>query len=494
MSGAAMLIKRLRPEAILPVRGSSLAAGFDLASSEEVMVPKGGKAIVKTGLSMAIPAGTYARLAPRSGLAAKHMIDVGAGVVDSDYRGEVGVVLFNHGAEDFAVKVGDRIAQLVVEKFNTCGAEEVDSLEETARGAGGFGSTGVAAEKSVGVAERPDKKPRTDEPRMLVKKLRPEAVVPVKGSVEAAGFDLSASESITVPAGGKAIAKTGLSVAVPEGTYARIAPRSGLAAKHMLHCGAGVVDYDYRGEVGVVLFNYGTTDFTVAAGDRVAQMILEEVDMAGCIEVESLDGTARGSGGFGSTGVSQATITSNPASANVMDTSTDAPGLVRVKKLVAEASMPVRGSQYAAGFDLAAAHQVSVPARGKAIVKTGLSIAIPEGTYARVAPRSGLAAKRMIHVGAGVVDADYRGEVGVVVFNHGTEDFEVAQGDRVAQLILEKIAMLQCEEVESLDTTARGAGGFGSTGVAAKVVEEKAANKGYDAGEKPSEAPVAAGA
>merc|ERR1712146_154259 len=104
--------------------------------------------------------------------------------------------------------------------------------------------------------------------------------------------------------------------------------------------------------------------------------------------------------------------------------------------------MPARGSLHAAGFDLASSQKVSVPAGGKAIVKTGLSIATPTGTYARIAPRSGLAVKRMIHVGAGVVDADYRGEVGVVLFNHGPEVFEVAPGDRVAQLILEKITML----------------------------------------------------
>lgn len=472
MSISAMFVKRLRPEACLPVRGSVEAAGFDLAASEANVVPKGGKAIVKTGLSLAVPKGTYARLAPRSGLAAKRMIDVGAGVVDSDYRGEVGVVLFNHGSEDFAVEAGDRVAQLVVEKVSMCSCEEVESLDATARGAGGFGSTGVApaAEATAQVGESPPRKKRRpeEELQLLVKKLRPEATLPKRGSEEAAGFDLSAAEAITVPAGGKAIAKTALSVAVPEGTYARIAPRSGLAAKHMIHCGAGVVDYDYRGEVGVVLFNYGATDFAVAVGDRVAQMIVEEVDMADCIEVTSLDDTARGSGGFGSTGVSEAAGYSADAPPAAAAAAGD---LLRAKKLVPEASLPSRGSKDSAGFDLAAAHAISVPAKGKAIVKTGLSVAIPTGTYARIAPRSGLAAKKMIHVGAGVVDADYRGEVGVVLFNHGPEAFEVAPGDRVAQLILEKIDMLPCEEVDSLDSTTRGAGGFGSTGVAAKVAE-----------------------
>merc|ERR1719163_1122020 len=105
-----MLVKCLNEDATLPVKGSSLAAGFDLSAAETTLVPAGGKAIVKTGLSIAIPEGTYARLAPRSGLAVKKFIDVGAGVVDYDYRGEVGVVLFNHGSEDFPVAIGDRIA------------------------------------------------------------------------------------------------------------------------------------------------------------------------------------------------------------------------------------------------------------------------------------------------------------------------------------------------------------------------------------------------
>merc|ERR1712151_973250 len=101
----------------------------------------------------------------------------------------------------------------------------------------------------------------------------------------------------------------------------------------------------------------------------------------------------------------------------------------------------------------AAAEETCVKAGGKAIVKTGLSVAIPWGTYARLAPRSGLAAKRMIHVGAGVVDADYRGEVGVVLFNHGPEPFEVKVNDRVAQLVLEKIAMVPCSQVGTLEDT-----------------------------------------
>eukprot|EP00887_Chlorella_sp_A99_P006702 scaffold3.g6702.t1 len=144
---------------------------------------------------------------------------------------------------------------------------------------------------------------------------------------------------------------------------------------------------------------------------------------------------------------------------------TESEPLLRVKRLTEAATLPRRGSAGAAGYDLASSEDTVIPARGKGVVKTGLSIAIPHGTYARVAPRSGLAVKNFIDTGAGVVDEDYRGEVGVVLFNHSDADFVVKRGDRVAQLILERILTPQVVEVESLDATERGAGGYGSTGV-----------------------------
>ena len=109
---------------------------------------------------------------------------------------------------------------------------------------------------------------------------------------------------------------------------------------------------------------------------------------------------------------------------------------------------------------------------------------MPPLTYGRVAPRSGLAYKKGIDVGAGVIDEDYRGEVGVILFNFGEEDFEVAPGDRIAQLILEKISMVGLKEVDDLDQTDRGAGGFGSTGVSAEGPETKKAKTDADAGEQ----------
>lgn len=136
-------VKKLTQDATLPTRGSGGAVGYDLYSTEEVVVPPTHRALVGTGIAIVLPVGVYGRVAPRSGLAVKHGIQVGAGVVDPDYTGEIKVVLFNHGDKDFEVKKGDRVAQLILERCETPDIEEVGAVEETERGAGGFGSTGA---------------------------------------------------------------------------------------------------------------------------------------------------------------------------------------------------------------------------------------------------------------------------------------------------------------------------------------------------------------
>ncbi|CDZ98483.1 dutp pyrophosphatase [Phaffia rhodozyma] len=149
-----LLIKRLSPKATLPTRGSPFSAGLDLYSAQANVIPARGKALIDTQLSLAIPLGTYGRVAPRSGLAAKHSIETGAGVVDSDYRGTLFVLLFNHSDVDFQISEGDRIAQLILEKVEYSAVVEVESLEETSRGSGGFGSTGGFA-NNVKLASTP---------------------------------------------------------------------------------------------------------------------------------------------------------------------------------------------------------------------------------------------------------------------------------------------------------------------------------------------------
>ncbi|RKO97545.1 hypothetical protein CXG81DRAFT_11021 [Caulochytrium protostelioides] len=141
------------------------------------------------------------------------------------------------------------------------------------------------------------------------------------------------------------------------------------------------------------------------------------------------------------------------------------PGMFQVKRLSEFAILPKRGSALAAGYDLAAAHETVIPARGRGIVPTDLAFAIPENTYGRVAPRSGLTLKQGMDVGAGVVDADFRGPIGIILFNHSDQDFVARRGDRVAQFILERIETPEVTEVAELDETIRGHNGFGSTGI-----------------------------
>ncbi|RKP07657.1 dUTPase-like protein [Thamnocephalis sphaerospora] len=139
-------VKRLSEKARLPKRGSELAAGYDLCSAKDMVIAAGDRMLVPTDLALQIPLGTYGRIAPRSGLSVKKFIDVGAGVIDADYRGPLHILLFNFGKQPFEIKEGDRIAQMVLERIYTPEIVEVDSLDDTARGEGGFGSTGIKSE------------------------------------------------------------------------------------------------------------------------------------------------------------------------------------------------------------------------------------------------------------------------------------------------------------------------------------------------------------
>ncbi len=135
-------IKKLDKLAKIPTRANESDAGYDLYSIEKAYLPAGGRKVVRTGISVAIPPGFYGRVAPRSGLAVKRGIDVLAGVIDSGYRGEIGVVLQNLSDYDFEFLQGERIAQLILEQCNTIGWVEVEELEDSVRSDGGFGSTG----------------------------------------------------------------------------------------------------------------------------------------------------------------------------------------------------------------------------------------------------------------------------------------------------------------------------------------------------------------
>ena len=137
----ALRFKQLDSRAVLPSRGSALSAGLDVCSIEDVELPPKSRGLARTGLAVAIPPGFYGRVAPRSGLAVKQGLDVLAGVIDSDYRGELCCVLYNTGDEPIRLPAGSKICQLIIEQIITPEAIWVNDLDVTARGAGGFGST-----------------------------------------------------------------------------------------------------------------------------------------------------------------------------------------------------------------------------------------------------------------------------------------------------------------------------------------------------------------
>ena len=132
----------------------------------------------------------------------------------------------------------------------------------------------------------------------------------------------------------------------------------------------------------------------------------------------------------------------------------------------ADLPLPSYATAGAAGLDLRSAEALTLKPNARALVATGIAIALPENYEAQVRPRSGLAVKHGVTVlnAPGTIDCDYRGEIKVPLINHGTEDFVIARGDRIAQMIIAPVIQVQLHEVATLDETTRGVGGFGSSG------------------------------
>jgi dUTP pyrophosphatase len=174
-----LYVKRLSEHAILPTRGSDYAAGLDISSAVDMIIAAGQRALVNTDLMIACPAGTYGRIAPRSGLAYKHGIDVGAGVIDADYRGPLGVILFNFGSDDFIIEKGDRIAQILFEQIILPDVMECIEGSELPtvgiRGEAGFGSTGIETNTAMKKNTANDNDAQTNDSN---KKLRANIISP----------------------------------------------------------------------------------------------------------------------------------------------------------------------------------------------------------------------------------------------------------------------------------------------------------------------------
>lgn len=136
-------VKLLYCDAKVPKRSNCGDAGLDLYSVESLVLTPKMRCLISTGIAMSIPCGIYGKIEGRSGLASKYGIDVMAGVIDSNYRGEIKVLLINHGEEDFKIEVGDRIAQIIFSKYHYLDLVASETLDDTSRGVKGFGSSGM---------------------------------------------------------------------------------------------------------------------------------------------------------------------------------------------------------------------------------------------------------------------------------------------------------------------------------------------------------------
>lgn len=139
-------------------------------------------------------------------------------------------------------------------------------------------------------------------------------------------------------------------------------------------------------------------------------------------------------------------------------------GILNFKKLDERAVLPSRGSLYAAGLDLYSIEDLTIAPKQRIRARTGLAVAIPEAHYGRIAPRSGLAMRTGLDVLSGVIDADYRGEIGCLLYNTGDETIVLPAQTKICQLIIEKIITPEAVWAVEIDETVRGSGGFGSTG------------------------------
>jgi len=137
---------------------------------------------------------------------------------------------------------------------------------------------------------------------------------------------------------------------------------------------------------------------------------------------------------------------------------------LRVRRLSDDSFLPKRGTPYAAGLDLFSPVNATIQSGERLLIKLDISIELENGTFGHILPRSSLSLKNGIHIGAGIIDSDYRGNVGVLLFNLSSDTFQVNRGDRIAQLIVKRYEMVEPEEIFESSSTERGSGGFGSTG------------------------------
>jgi len=455
-------------------------AGLDLFCIQEQTIEAGATAFIKLGIKCAaLTNGKNVswRLHPRSSISKTGLrLANSIGLIDAGYRGEVMAAVDNIKNEPYTVKPGDRLVQAV----GFCGMptsfEMVESLDATSRGEGGFGSTGTAkgevvTEKIVGGMD------------LKVLPLSPESAAFYEnhGTYHAgdAGLDLFCVAEQTIEAGATAFIKLGIKCAAlqnDENVSWWLFPRSSISKTPLRLCNStGLIDAGYRGEVMAAVMNTKTEPYTVKPGDRLVQAVAFDGAPVSFTQVESLDATSRGEGGFGSTGAAETTTEApTPIAA------TPEAMCLNVLPLNPEAAelYENHGTYHAgdSGLDLFCVRDETIEAGSTVFLKLGIKCAAMHkdiNVSWLLPPRSSISKTPLrLANSVGLIDAGYRGELMLAIDNRGTEAHTVKRGDRLAQAVSFDGVAVSFKLVESLDVTSRGDGGFGSTGVAKRAADE----------------------
>ena len=269
---------------------------------------------------------------------------------------------------------------------------------------------------------------------LKVYKANIDAVVPTVGTSKSTGLDLYCVTDATLKPKVMCQLPTNICISVPDGCYARIAPRSGISIQKGVQILAGVLDCSCTTSVIVYAITFSEHQQTIKRGDRIAQLVLQSCLTTTTMELSELP---------------TSNMTQNLLIARLSD----------------KAMIPRKANYSAVGHLLFSAEAVSIAPFTTRVVKTDIAIQVPDGCYGRIAPITALAEKYSIHIGAGVIDPDYRGNLGVVIFNFSHKEFRCNVQDVIAQIILERIqkaTVVECA-LDALSQTERGTKGFGST-------------------------------
>ena len=304
-------------------------------------------------------------------------------------------------------------------------------------------------------------------PPLYFCKLTEEAYTPTRATSIAAGLDLFSPFEVVIPSNEKVSVSTNIRFKFPRGGaggtgYCRIIKsRSGLCFNHHITVedGGFITADNAKEEIKIILYNHGKNEYKVRRGDRIAQLICQEISFPANLYKSSFHS-------FLSFGTMTTTTTPTTNARAIMEP------ILYFYKTTPEAYAPTRPTPNAAGLDLYSPFDVVVPNKGKVLISTKLQLTIPENCYGNIesTKRSGLCLNHHITVEGGVIDRDYMGEIKVILYNHGENEYKVKRGDCIAQIIFNKICFpTLVEEIikqknKPLENGERGCGGFGSTG------------------------------